>query len=90
MSMERSKAGMNKNRSPACLSLNIQNTIIKSIICQYFIRYRKKKNKIQLTKNKTDFNNPKNYRHGRRKRGGHDPHILKGRRQYHLSPPLFE
>ena len=51
--MERSKVGT-KNISPDDFSLPIQNTIIINIIWKFFIRYGKKSDEIQLTKNKMD------------------------------------
>ena len=55
--MEKSKAGA-KERSPDSLSITNQNTILIKIKCYYFTRYGKK-NEIELTKNKMDFNNRK-------------------------------
>ena len=53
--MGRSKAGKKEKRSTDGLNYPNKNTIIINIICQYFIRYGKKYNEIQL-KNKTDLN----------------------------------
>ena len=41
VSMERSKAGTKEKRSPDGLNYPNQNTIIITIICEYFIRYGK-------------------------------------------------
>ena len=60
--MEKSTAGT-KERSPDCLSLPSQNTILINVKWYYFMRHGKKYNEIQLTKNKMDLNNRKMTNH---------------------------
>ena len=59
LSMEKTKAGTKKG-SPDDLLLSNQNITIINIICQYFIRYEKKLNEIQLTKKQNGLEQSKN------------------------------